>query len=185
MLSHNDYDKSFIKPAIQKVNFDGFITAYVVIHAADNEGKIGVYIPSLMPQVGIYEKYKDSPPFPLVDSCIGNDPNEPAQKIEFSKTLNTRNFYWARPMEWYRPSIHFNDDVWASGEPPVHGHPYTDEPPNSHKAQSRKIADGQNANANVPTGFSRPGAHEEILVCFLDNDPQKCYYLPFTPTLTP
>ena len=185
MLSHNDYDKSFIKPAIQKVNFDGFITAFVVWHPTNHQEKVGIYIPSLMPQVTQYEKHKDFPPIPLIDACIINDPNEPSQKIEFSKTLNTRNFYWCRPMEWYRPSIHFNDDVWAFGQPPVHGHPYTDVPPDAHDPQSRKICDGQNMHADVPVPFTAPAAHEEILICFLDQDVQKCYYLPFTPTLTP
>lgn len=131
--------------AIRDINFNNFMMAEV----RDNEdpkmeGRLKVFIPSIMFDNNFGEKPKDSSTTSVDSDYIINEDYTVSN-------LNKSNYIWVRSVNL----VENNEASWNSSD------------------------------KSYPNGGSYrvPRKGTKVLVFFLDGDPQKGYWLPFTPTV--
>jgi hypothetical protein len=167
----------YIKKAIETIGFDGMTTGFVVCHDEENK-KAGVQLPKFMPHVPQFQRatyYTEDIIHSLDSSAVINSESS---KLEFSPELKECNYYWVNPMEWVKDWVHVNDTNtnFGAGHDHPKTNPYEGTAPFIHENNNRQVA---NFYSPVP-----PSVGEEILCVCLDSDPQKMYWLPYSPSMT-
>jgi hypothetical protein len=143
---------------LEKYNLNGFLTGTVMINDdPKKEGRIGVWIPKLMGNIS-----KNGQPKMDKESFTNNmQANE--NNINPNSPISNSNYWWVRPTNMV--------DVAKQTEQ------YKE---NGDKVESYNLETVQSSQGS----YRVPRLGQEIIVIFLDGDPQKGYYLPLTPTTT-
>ena len=148
--------------------FDGIMRGFIINNVdPKGDGKIAVIIPKLMPEESRNNNPKDfDTKAQINDSIIDNNENT------FNKDIQKVNFFWARPTF----IIETSEKEKTVITPMVKS---------SAQHQTVEIDTTLNLSTyNKNSGnYDIPRINTTVYVFFEDGDPQKCFYLPYAPTL--
>lgn len=130
----------------------------------DLEGKIAVYIPKLMYNNNYEEKPKETQHQDIDTSKLINSDDFATETL----TTETSNYIWVRPLQIFED----NEETWK----------HEDEDYIGYKKRNGIVTPYKFSRHNSGT-LRVPRIGTIVLVFFLDGDPQKGYYFPFTPTV--
>jgi len=156
------------------VSFDGIMRGIVVNNVdPKGEGRVAIVIPKLMPYLdGSEAPTKTGTKTTNPKSLIDNDDENP-----YDTTIQAVNFFWARPtfaLDYAPAEKTVTSDVSEIPSGAEEGTHQTVEIGGQLKETSYVQGTGT---------YKIPRIESTVFVLFEDGDPQKCYFLPFSPTL--
>lgn len=153
---------------VEEISFDGWMRGTVVNNVDDRgEGRVGLFIRKIMTKNQPGEAPAPESEQPLRKEFVGNEGGN-----AYSEGVSPDNMIWARPVSMLDASP--TDRM------------VTNEVARGGGRQQASVGAGMKSAGYVPgTGsYSVPRIGTTVYVFFEDGDPQKAYYLPFSPTLS-